>query len=413
MEPVAGENPKKKKETVLLRRIKNDDRAHLSAEMESISVDPAGLRIMALKSDCYIFKTDPISVPAANILKQQILSVGGDCAVSRDVAIGKAPATPVILMATQRQYERLTESLKEQYFGLSELGAEIGQYFETVARPRHFQIGGNSYDPGRKTLIMGILNVTPDSFFDGGQYTGVTVAVQAGIQMEADGADLIDIGGESSRPGSEPVSVEQEIARILPVLVELSRRVKIPISVDTYKSPVAERALQSGAAIINDISGLNFDPAMAAVIAKHHAGVILMHIQGTPKNMQVDPHYENLIDEILNYLQRSVENARQAGIDQSKIIIDPGIGFGKTPADNYRILRYLSEFRSPGFPVLVGPSRKSFIGQILNLPPAERLEGTLAAVAAAIINGADIVRVHDVKAAIRAVKIADAIKGKE
>lgn len=380
--------------------------------MESLFVDPSGISIMAQKGQYLILKTDPIAAPAANILKQQMLSVGGECAVSREVATGKSPATPVILMATRRQYERLTASIKQQYFGLNALSAEIEKFLTQISSPQTFRIGAQNYLTDSKTLVMGILNLTPDSFFDGGKHHQVADAVEAALEMEVDGADLIDLGGESTRPGSNPVSAEAEIARLQPVLEKIQPRIRIPISVDTYKSTVAEWALRNGAAMINDISGLNFDPALAATIASHNAGVILMHIKGTPKNMQTDPHYVNLIDEIMAYLLSAVQKACQTGIDESKIIIDPGIGFGKTPDDNYQILRYLEEFRSLGFPVMVGPSRKSFIGQVLDLPPAERLEGTLAAVTAAVLNGANIVRVHDVKAAVRAVKIADAIKGK-
>jgi len=380
--------------------------------MESLGTDPAGIAIMAKKGEFLILKTDPIVAPAANILKQQILSVGGDCATSRDVPTGQTPPTPVILMATRRQYERLIINLKQQCFGLDKLGAEIEEFLAQFSAPKNFCIGQQEYQTGQKTLIMGILNVTPDSFYDGGRHAEAFSAIETALQMETDGADLIDIGGESTRPGSEPISAEVEIARLKPVLEQLLTRLKIPISVDTYKSAVAEWALKNGAVLINDISGLNFDSQMADTIARHNAGVVLMHIKGTPKNMQTDPHYTNLIDEILQYLADSVQKARTAGIEDSKIFIDPGIGFGKTAEDNYRIIRYLEEFRSLGFPILIGPSRKAFIGHVLNLPPEERLEGTLAAVTAAVLNGADLVRVHDVKAAVRAVKIADAIKGK-
>jgi len=379
--------------------------------MESISVDPSGIDIMAAKGNFLIFKTEPITFPAANILKQQMLSIGGECAVSRDVATGKAPMTPVILMATRRQYERLADNLSRQYFGLRELGREISEFLGRNTKPQIFRIGSREFQAGAKTLIMGILNITPDSFFDGGRHFNAEIAVEAALQMEADGADLIDLGGESTRPGSEPVPAEEEIARLLPVIEKLKTRLKIPISIDTYKSAVAEQTLKAGADIINDISGMQFDPAMAETVARYNAGVVLMHIQGTPKNMQTNPHYDNLIDEILGYLSEAAKKALTNGIDKSKIIIDPGIGFGKTLNDNYRILRYLEEFRSLGYPVLVGPSRKSFIGLVLDLPVTERLEGTLAAVTAAVLNGADVVRVHDVKAAVRAVKIADTIRG--
>lgn len=379
--------------------------------MKALSIDPAGIEIMRQKGQYLILKTDPITFPAANILKQQILSVGGECAVSRDVATGKAPATPVILIGNRRQYKRLIESIKNQYFGLGELAVELEKYLAKICEPKTFRIGSHSCRTDGKTLVMGILNVTPDSFYDGGKNFEVATAVEAACQMEAHGADIIDIGGESTRPGSDPISTRDEIARLQPIIEQLISRIKIPLSVDTYKSAVAEWALQNGAVLINDISGLNFDPTLAETIAKHKAGVVLMHIKGTPKNMQVDPHYDNLIDEILAYLTDSIEKARLAGINEAQIFIDPGIGFGKTVDDNYRILHYLEEFQSLGYPILIGPSRKSFIGKVLDLSPSERLEGTLAAVTAAVLNGASIIRVHDVQAVNRAVKIADAIRG--
>lgn len=272
--------------------------------------------------------------------------------------------------------------------------------------------GAKSLDLSSRTHIMGILNVTPDSFSDGGNFYEVEQAVARGIQMAAEGADIIDIGAESTRPGAEPVSTEEELNRLLPVLKQLLRATTVPISVDTYKSAVAEAALKSGAHIINDISGLRFDPRMTEVIARYQAPVVIMHIKGEPKNMQIDPHYEDVMGDIASYLAESIRLAELAGIKKENIIVDPGIGFGKRLEDNYEIIRRLSELKNLGCPILIGPSRKSFLGKVLNLPPAERLEGTMAAVALAIHNGADIVRVHDVTAARRVCQIADMIIGK-
>jgi len=260
-----------------------------------------------------------------------------------------------------------------------------------------------------RTLIMGILNVTPDSFSDGGDFITLKAAVRKGIQMQADGADIIDVGGESTRPGSDPVSEQQELDRVVPVIQELSKRLSAPISIDTYKSRVAAAALEAGASIVNDISGCRFDAAMARTAASFRAGLVLMHIKGEPKNMQTDPHYDDLLQEICDYLRQSITIAMSGGVDSANIVIDPGIGFGKRLADNFQILRELRIFKQLQHPLLVGPSRKSFIGAVSNLPPDERLEGSIAAVTAAIINGADIVRVHDVKQVKRAVEIADAI----
>lgn len=267
------------------------------------------------------------------------------------------------------------------------------------------------FDFTKKTYIMGILNVTPDSFYDGGKYTRVDAAVRRGIELLEEGADIIDIGGESTRPGAEPVSEEEELRRVIPVIEELSKRVKIPISIDTYKSKVAEEAINAGASIINDISGLRFDRRMPEVAAKYGVPVVLMHIKGTPKVMQQSPHYRYLIPEIIEYLRESIVIAKEAGIDEELLIIDPGIGFGKLPEHNLEIIKNLKEFTKLGKPILIGVSRKSFIGKVLNdAPPEERLEGTMAAVAISVLNGANIVRVHDVAAISKVVKIADAIK---
>jgi len=268
-----------------------------------------------------------------------------------------------------------------------------------------------TFDFSLKTYIMGILNVTPDSFSDGGLYLNKNRAVEHALRMQDEGADIIDIGGESTRPGSEVVPVKEEIKRVVPVIEELAKKIKIPISIDTYKSDVAKTALEAGASIVNDISGLRFDPKMPEVVAHSKVPVVIMHIKGTPKNMQKNPTYTALIPEIMDYLRKGIEIAREAGIADDKIIIDPGIGFGKTVEHNLEIIKRLNDFSGFEKPILLGPSRKSFIGKILgDLPVTERLEGTAAAIAVGIFNGANIIRVHDVKAIVRVARITDAIK---
>lgn len=268
-----------------------------------------------------------------------------------------------------------------------------------------------SLDLSRKTHVMGILNVTPDSFTDGGIFFRKDSAVEHGLRMVEEGADIIDIGGESTRPGSDPVEDKEEIRRTIPVIEELAKRVNVPLSIDTYKAGVAKRALDAGASMVNDISGLRFDPDMAVVVAEFKVPVVLMHIKGSPKNMQMNPEYEALIPEILDYLRGSIRLAVDAGVGENMIIVDPGIGFGKTFEHNLQILKDLYEFTLLEKPVLIGPSRKAFIGKILgNSPTSERMEGTAAAVAISIMNGADIVRVHDVKEMVKVAKVADAIK---
>ena len=266
-------------------------------------------------------------------------------------------------------------------------------------------------DLSRKTHIMGILNITPDSFSDGGIHFDASHAVDHALRMIDDGADLIDIGGESTRPGSEPVSLDEELRRTLPVIEALAGKISAPISIDTYKSPVAIRALEAGASMVNDISGMRFDPEMPKVISRFSVPVVIMHIKGNPKNMQVNPTYEALIPEIMDYFRSSIRFAVKAGIPENMIILDPGIGFGKTFEHNLEIMHNLDTFAALEKPLLIGPSRKAFLGKILGgLPPQERLEGTAASVAISIIKGAHIVRVHDVREMARVAKVADAIK---
>lgn len=246
------------------------------------------------------------------------------------------------------------------------------------------------------TLIMGILNVTPDSFSDGGEFFDIDKAVARAHQMVEEGAHIIDIGGQSTRPGSLPVSIDEEIRRTAPVIEAIAKKISVPISIDTYQAEVARVAIKAGASMINDISGLRFDPEMAGVAAQAGVPVVLMHIKGTPRDMQKDPTYEALIPEILDYLRESIQIARKAGIEQ--IMIDPGIGFGKTFEDNLEIISSLEEFTRLGYPLLVGPSRKAFIGHMLGgAPENERLEGTAVVVTACVLGGAHVVRVHDIK----------------
>jgi dihydropteroate synthase len=270
---------------------------------------------------------------------------------------------------------------------------------------------GFTLDFSRRTYIMGILNVTPDSFSDGGTFYKETEAVAHALQMAEDGADIIDIGGESTRPGSEAVPLEEELKRTIPVINTLARKIRIPISIDTYKAEVARRALDAGASMVNDISGLKFDPEMPRVVSRRKVPVVIMHIRGTPKDMQQNPVYRDLIPEVRESLRGGIKLALDAGISDDMILVDPGIGFGKTFTHNLEILNNLEAFAAMGKPVLVGPSRKAFIGKILgDALPDERLEGTAAAVAVSIMHGAHIVRVHDVKEMVKVAKVTDAIK---
>ena len=261
------------------------------------------------------------------------------------------------------------------------------------------------------TLIMGILNLTPDSFSDGGQFSDKNQATDYALKMIDDGADMIDIGGESTRPGAEPVSLDEELKRTIPIIKSIRQRSDCLISIDTYKSSVAEVALDVGADLVNDISGLTFDEKMIDIVVDRKVPVILMHMKGTPRSMQVDPNYDNVIEEICEFFRRKVKSAKNSGILDNMIILDPGIGFGKRLEDNFEIIRELKQICAMGYPILLGPSRKSFIGASLNLPVEERLEGTLASITVGIMNGANIIRVHDVKETLRAVKITEKIMG--
>ena len=267
----------------------------------------------------------------------------------------------------------------------------------------------NGWSCREETGIMGIINVTPDSFSDGGKYANVETAIMRAKQMVADGADIIDIGGESSRPGAEPISANEECRRVVPVVQALAEQFQIPISVDTYKAEVAYEALSAGACVINDITALHGDPNMCQILADAQAGVILMHMQGVPATMQKAPTYQNVVVEVHAWLTEVASQAVDRGIDSSRIMIDPGIGFGKTLDHNLEILRHLMQFRGIGYPLLVGVSRKKFIGQILDLPVHQREEGTAATVAWSIINGANVVRVHDVAKMKQVAQVIDAI----
>ena len=278
--------------------------------------------------------------------------------------------------------------------------------------PRTLRCGRYLLDLSRKTHIMGILNVTPDSFSDGGLFLDVDHAVEYARSMAEAGADIIDIGGESTRPGASAVTEAEEMERVIPVIEALAPDLNVPISIDTTKAAVARAAVQAGALMINDVTALHRDPEVAQIAASDGVPLVLMHMKGTPRTMQIDPTYDDLIGEITDYLRDATKVAEDAGVSRSQLVVDPGIGFGKTVEHNFELLRRLEAFGSLGLPILVGPSRKSFLGKTLRLPPGELVEATAAAVTAAILHGADIVRVHDVPAMSRVVRIADRIAGK-
>ncbi len=378
--------------------------------MEKVGVDPTGIELMKGKALHLNLKIEGIPPKWANLLKQEMLSLDGDAALDRRTLDCSISKTDVLLMGTQKQFERLIHKL-ESYPYLHSLGRSLAETLKNISKT-HFTLRcrKKTFYLGKRTLLMGVLNVTPDSFSDGGLFLDPSRAVEHGLKMAEEGADLIDIGGESTRPGSKPLDAEEELRRVIPVIRSLSKRLNIPISIDTYKSKVAQAAIDAGAEMINDISGLHFDPELSKVASREDVPIILMHIRGTPETMQKEVHYESLFSEILRYLREGIERAESSGVDPEKIIIDPGIGFGKTLEHNLLLIKNLSEFRILGKPILLGTSRKSFIGKILNAEPQERLEGTLASTIVGILHGAHIVRCHDVAQAKKAIAVADAIR---
>lgn len=276
-----------------------------------------------------------------------------------------------------------------------------------ATHPRVWKYRGSQFTLGKRTLLMGVVNITPDSFSDGGKFLSRDAAVEHALKLRDDGSDLLDLGAESTRPGSTPVSEKEQLRRLLPVLESLAGKVEVPISIDTTSATVARECLEAGASIINDITGFHHDPDLADVCARFGAGVVLMHIKGTPQTMQDNPHYDDLPGEIRDYLRVGVEVAERAGISRDHVIVDPGIGFGMTFNDNYRLLGGLFHFRELAAGVMAGPSRKGFTGEFSKLPPDQRQFPTAAAVAIAVLHGADVIRVHDVREMKQVVDIID------
>jgi dihydropteroate synthase len=388
--------------------ITNDNEA--IQQMKRVGVDPTGVKLMEGKTLHLNLKVEGIDPRKANLLKQEMFSLGGDVAVDGRGLDCSTKQTDALLMGTQKHFEKLILKL-EQNPDLHPLGQSIKEALKNISKT-HYSIRCQKriLPMGKRTLLMGVLNVTPDSFSDGGLFFDKEKAISHALRMVEGGADIIDIGGESTRPGSKPLELEEELRRVIPVIESLAKEVDVPLSIDTYKSTVAQRAIEAGAEIINDISGLHFDPSLAKVAAKNDTPLILMHIRGTPETMQKGVHYDSLFSEILQYLKESIQRAESTGLDPRQIIIDPGIGFGKTAEDNLLIIKNLYEFRILGKPILLGTSRKSFIGKILNTEVGDRLEGTLSSIAIGVLNGAHIIRSHDVLQAKKAIAVADAIR---
>ncbi|MEJ2698085.1 MAG: dihydropteroate synthase [Desulfuromonadales bacterium] len=392
-----------------------EDEARAREEILLVGADPVGADRMASKMVRRLVKLSKVPCRAANILKQEMLALGGDAAVARGSVACALPETDVILIGSVKKLRILCSRLLDQPFGLSALAGELSALLQNLDRPPQHLEGRSCRLVLDRPRIMGILNVTPDSFSDGGRYASLERALDRARELAAEGADLIDIGGESTRPGSQPVSPQEETDRVVPVIEGIRREIDLPLSVDTTKGAVALAAVGAGADFINDVSGLRFDPQMAKAAAACGAGLFLMHTRGRPAEMQLDTTYRDMVGEVVAYLKESMEQALAAGVPEAKLAVDPGIGFGKSPAGNLEILRRLREFQSLGRPILLGTSRKGFIGQVIGQPvPDQRLYGTLATVALGVERGAGIFRVHDVRPARETALMAWAVcRGEE
>ena len=393
-----------------MRIIQAQTPAQLRQIMRDIAVDEYGIRIMTPKAISHLVKIDAISNITANILKQEMLSCGGDAAVARGALTGATPRTDCLLIGTLSQLGRLQQKLARQPFGLDALAKELSCALSRYQKDTFtLEACGRTISLGKRPYVMGIINLTPDSFSqDGLAGAAPGYIVEHAQRLVRDGADMIDIGGESTRPGARPVSAEEESRRVMPAIRLLAKKIKVPISIDTAKPGVARRALDNGAVIVNDITGLR-QARMRTVVARAKAGAVIMHMQGNPRTMQRAPAYGSLIGDILSFLAHSMKCARDSGISPQQLIIDPGIGFGKTLAHNLELVKRAGELKATGRPVLIGVSRKAFIGTILKRPPDQRVYGTVSACLAAVANGAKIVRVHDVRAVKDALRIFNSI----
>ena len=390
-----------------LRWINLNNEVEAKKAMQQIGSDPGGIAQMSGKPIGRALKLENVPLPMAHIIKQEMLSLGGDAAVHRNVIVNKIEATDILLVGTAKHFRRLAQKLAAQPFGLRDLGKSIKNLLDGLEpiKKRILPCRGKELVLGERTLIMGILNLTPDSFSDGGKFATFDNALKQAEMLVEQGADILDIGAESTRLNHDPVSADEEWRRLEAVIKALLTRIPIPISVDTYKAEVAEKALDAGVHMINDVWGLQKDQRMAEVVGKYQAPVVVMH-------NQEGSNYHHVIGDIMAFLKKSILLAEEQGLAGDQIIIDPGIGgvaFGKSLDIDLEIMSRLGEFRSLGHPILLGTSRKSMIGQTLNLPVEERVEGTIATSVVGVAAGVDILRVHDVQANKRAVQMADAI----
>jgi dihydropteroate synthase len=395
-----------------LRLISPRPRGALARTLAGAGVDPHGIAIIERKAGTIVVRVDRVPAPVANIIKQQLLSMGGDAAVHRDAITGGPPQSSVYIVADRNRLAQLPPKFARQPFGLAELGAGIERLLAAVERPpARVALPRGEIDLAAGPVVMGVLNVTPDSFSDGGAFLDPGAAHERALAMIEEGAGVIDVGGESTRPGAAAASAETELERVMPVLRRLGGTIPVPLSIDTRRATVARAAIDAGASIVNDVSGLRHDPAMVETAREAGAAVVVMHMQGTPETMQASPSYEDATGEIIAWFEERTAELVRAGIDREKIIVDPGLGFGKRLQDNLAILNELGDFAGLGFPVMVGYSRKSFLGRITGREPALRLHGGLAALAKCLAGGAAFVRVHDVAETVDFLKVWKATEG--
>ena len=371
----------------------------------------AGLAIMMRKGMPLAIRLEAVPLKPAILIKQEAISAGGDAAYSGKVAALSCDRTDIVLLLSEVVLPRFIAKLERQPFGLKRLAAKLSGMAPSLFKPRRLKLRDRSLELGKRPYIMGILNITPDSFSDGSLHYSLEDAISHALRMIDEGADIIDIGGESTRPGSGAVDAAEELRRILGPVRHLADTTDAIISVDTMKPEVAEAALEAGAHMINDVSGLSTGPGIAEACARHEAGLVLMHMRGTPADMMRHTEYEQLVSDISSELLGRVDIALSCGVGPSSIVLDPGFGFSKTAGQNVELLTRLSEFVNLGYPVLAGLSRKSTIGLLGGeLVASRRVPGSIAALTAAIMAGADIVRVHDVYESVQAAKVAFALR---
>ena len=383
---------------------------NLKYELKNIGVHPASVETFMNKSAILPLKILNVRTPAANIIKQELLACGGDCAIHAGCVVCAQDHSDILLLGTKKHYRLLLQKMAMMpYFGLPKLREELQSFLEknqlktVLADQRILEYG--------HVVVMGILNITPDSFYAGSRVHSLKDVINRAGQMLSDGAEILDIGGESTRPGSESIDAQEEIARIVPVVQALRKEYPESIlSIDTYHADTAEAALTMGADIINDISAMEYDGKMIDVVVKNNAPVILMHMRGTPKNMQQNTQYGNVVEEVAKYLHERAAMLRGHNFPKEKIILDPGIGFAKNVEQNLKLMQGLNEMTGSGYPLLLAASRKTTIGKVLgDIPPEERLPGTIATSLQAVYAGANMVRVHDVKENVQAIRMLEAI----